>query len=37
MKKDVDVEDQGSDQKGLVASLGDNRDDDKDVKQIKNK
>ena len=29
MKNDVDVEDQVNDQKGLVVSLGDNRDDDK--------
>ena len=37
MKNDVDVEDQVNDQKGLVVSLGDNRDDDTDVKQSKSK
>ena len=35
MKNEVDVEDQSNDQEGLIAKLGDSKDDDKDVKNVK--
>ena len=35
MENEVDFEDRRNDQKGVIAKLGDSKDDDKDVKECK--